>query len=164
MEDWHRYPGRGAYARPERERRFLVAALPPSATRPLMIEDWYVLGTTLRLRRMGARGEHAFKLTQKIRASDGDPAEVAITTAYLTEDEFELLTDLLPATVVRKTRWRCEGFIVDELHGALEGLLLAEVQVDDLSAPIDLPSWLGDEVTHDDRYSGGSLATNGVPS
>ena len=40
----------------------------------------------------------------------------------------------------------------------LDGLRLAEVEVDDLGAERPLPSWLGPEVTHDDRFSGGRLA------
>jgi CYTH domain-containing protein len=40
----------------------------------------------------------------------------------------------------------------------LDGLLLAEVEVDDLTAARHLPAWLGEEVTHDDRFSGGRLA------
>ena len=39
-----------------------------------------------------------------------------------------------------------------------DGLRLAEVEVEDLAAPRQLPDWLGPEVTHDDRFSGGRLA------
>ncbi len=35
---------------------------------------------------------------------------------------------------------------------------LAEVEVEDVHAPLPIPAWIGDEVTHDDRYSGGFLA------
>jgi adenylate cyclase len=49
-------------------------------------------------------------------------------------------------------------FVVDRFEGDLAGLVLAEIEVDDLSVPLALPSWLGEEVSHDDRYSGGRLA------
>jgi len=37
-------------------------------------------------------------------------------------------------------------------------LRLIEVEVRDLAEAIDLPVWLGPEVTPDDRFSGGQLA------
>ncbi len=72
-------PGGQKYALVERERRFLVAELPasePVATR--RIEDVYVTGTRIRLRRSEGTvdGHHEVvrKLTQKI-AEPGGPDE-----------------------------------------------------------------------------------------
>lgn len=161
MQEWRRTPGAGRYARPERERRFLVRELPQTLDVPWEIEDRYIDGTTLRLRRLIADGETVWKLTQKVRSEAGDPTSVSITNMYLNSDEYDLFA-ALPAATVRKERQICPvggtRFVVDVFSGSLAGLRLAEVELDDLTAALELPAWLGEEVTHDDRYSGGRLA------
>ena len=126
------------------------------------IEDRYVHGAGLRLRRVTVAGESVWKLTQKVRRREDDPSEVALTNTYLDAAAYDVLARL-PAAVLSKTRRVCrvEGvlFVVDEFHGHLAGLRLAEVEVDSLDAPLPMPSWLGREVSYDDRFSGGALAT-----
>src|SRR5262245_64938384 len=102
-------PGKAEkYARPERERRFLLAGLPsgsPVAT--VRIEDRYIEGTRLRLRKMtsidrnGAMTGEQYKLAQKLPAPDGSPG--LITNVYLSAAEHGRLA-ALPAGVLRKTR------------------------------------------------------------
>jgi CYTH domain-containing protein len=166
MDDWRRAPGRGKYARVERERRFLVLGDPTLGGEPREIEDRYLEGTTLRLRRLTVGDESVYKLTQKVRW-DGGLLEVSTTNTYLTAEEFERLA-VLPGAVLRKTRrpWAFEGrtFAVDELHGPLAGLALAEIEVGSADEELPAPPWLGAEVTYDDRYSGASLARAGMPS
>ena len=162
--DWKRLPGRGKYARPERERRFLLAGPPPAGPARL-IEDRYLDGTTLRLRRVTVGSEQVHKLTQKVRLTGG-PAEVAITNTYLTPQEYDRLL-ALPAAELVKTR-RLLGFgqvtwAVDEFHGRLAGLWLAETEVADLQAPLPQPPWLGREVTREEAFTGGWLARNPPP-
>ena len=158
---WQRQPGQGRYARPERERRFLLASDPPAGDALRTIEDRYLDGTRLRLRRVTGAGSPVFKLTQKVRLSAEDPAEVALTNTYLSAEEYDVLAGL-PGRVLTKTRRVCRveewDFVVDAFQGRLSGLLLAEVEVDDLHAQLPRPPWLGREVTHEDRYSGGALA------
>ena len=161
-EAWRRTPGEGRYAQPERERRFLVSGDPGPLEQPRLIEDRYLAGGTLRVRAVRGGGDPVFKLTQKVRPVTDEPAEVAITNLYLSEPEYRMRVALPGADLV-KTRSLCDGFAVDVFHGPLEGLRLAEVEVDDLTAPLDLPDWIGDEVTDDDTYSGGRLAV-GPPS
>jgi CYTH domain-containing protein len=158
---WIRSPGRGRYARPERERRFLVDQLPPGLEDERLIEDLYLDGLSLRLRRVSHDGRTTFKLTQKVRSSPSDPFAVSTTTVYLSEHEHDGLRHLPGARLVKRRRLRNEDghvFAVDEFRGHLDGLLLAEVEVHDLDTPLTLPSWAGREVTHDDRFSGGALA------
>ncbi len=155
---WARTPGEGSYARPERERRFLVRADPPSARDVRTVEDRYLDGTRLRLRHVHAGDRSVWKLTQKVRVDEADPADVRLTNAYLLEEEHARLS-ALPGRALVKTRSACEnGFVLDVFRGRLDGLRLAEVEVADLSAALVLPDWLGPEVTSDDRFSGGSLA------
>lgn len=159
--DWRRAPGQGSYARPERERRFLTSGSVPAGDAARLIEDRYLDGMRLRLRRVTREGQSVHKLTQKVRTDESEPAEVLITNMYLSEAEHALLL-ALPGHPVVKTRSVVQAgphhFVVDEFHGRLEGLRLAEVEVQDLAEPLHLPGWLGQEVTHDDRFSGGRLA------
>lgn len=161
MQDWHRSPGASRYAQPELERRWLVTEAVPAAGSSAQIEDRYIDGTSLRLRRVTSEGETIWKLTQKVRSDPADPATVALTNIYLTREEYDLL-GALPASPLTKTRTVCEvdgaRYVVDVFGGNLKGLRLAELEVEDLTAALALPAWLGAEVTHDDRYSGGRLS------
>ena len=158
---WHRQPGRGAYAKPERERRFLLRTDPPPGEVMRRIEDRYIDGTRLRLRRVEVGLDAVYKLTQKVRVRAEDPADVSITNMYLTASEHAVF-NALPGRTMSKTRhvYRVAGhdFAVDTFQGRLVGLRLAEVEVEDVVAPLPLASWIGQEVTHDDCYSGGYLA------
>jgi CYTH domain-containing protein len=166
---WQREPGKGSYARPERERRFLLRALPEGSVEPVDIEDRYVVGTRLRLRRMGdGTGAATYKLSQKV--PDGaDPSLVMITNTYLSEAEYETLL-VLPALTVSKTRYRSPGpgpVSVDDFHGPLAGLVLAELPVGEegwrpgAGLPDTAPPETVVEVTDDPRFTGGELARTG---
>lgn len=161
--DWQRSPGQGRYARPERERRFLVAEV-PALLEPLReVEDRYLDGTALRLRTVRVGDEVLHKLTQKVRARPQDPSATALTNLYLTGEEHALLAQL-PAATLRKVRGVVADeprWVVDRFDGELTGLVLAEVELDG-DEDLPLPGWLGREVTRDDRYSGGELARAGA--
>jgi CYTH domain-containing protein len=172
-----RRPGQGKYARAERERRWLVPSLPAGVGEPRRIEDRYLDGTSLRLRRVEDAGAVVFKLGQKIRADAGDPFLVWVTNLYLTAEEHQRLS-ALPAAVLVKTRRLARhggvSFAVDEFSGPLQGLLLAETELAETELaeielaereelPDALPQWLGPEVTREDRYSGAALARDGRP-
>lgn len=165
MADWLRVPGEGAYARRERERRFLLEGAAPQGFSYRSIEDRYLDGTRLRLRVVSAGDDVVRKLGQKVRLRPDDPSEVAMTNAYLSEDEHRVLA-ALPAAVLTKTRCAVpvdgRTWVVDRFCGHLQGLRLAEVEVPDLDAPLVLPSWAGREVTREERWSGGALARAGT--
>lgn len=153
------------YSHVERERRFLVdrARLPALPDLAVLIEDRYITGTRLRLRRMTdeASGEVAHKLAKKYEATD--PTARPMVSAYLTAAEYDVFA-ALPATVVRKRRFPVMSgphvFGVDLFDGALVGLALGEVDAADAVAlgAVDAPSWAIREVSHDPRYQGGALA------
>jgi adenylate cyclase len=46
---------------------------------------------------------------------------------------------------------------VDEFHGENEGLILAEVELSREDEPVDLPPWIGQEVSRDARYFNANL-------
>jgi len=160
------------YARFELERRWLAdpAARPALDGVPTtIIEDRYIDGTRLRLRKMSRPdlGEVKWKLTKKYDTER--PEARPIVTCYLTEAEHALFA-ALPAHPMRKTRYHLlldgHWWSLDLFEGALAGLELVESEAADETALAELvpPAWATKEVTHDARYQCGSLAqTNAIP-
>jgi adenylate cyclase len=60
--------------------------------------------------------------------------------------------------VVDGRRWE-----IDLFHGVLDGLIMAELELDDAEQQFQKPDWLGKEVTDDRRYYNASLAMHGLP-
>jgi CYTH domain-containing protein len=94
------------------------------------------------------------------------PKKVAHTTMYLERDEYETLA-LLPAAELHKTRRMVivtgTRVAIDEFHGELEGLVLAEVDLGEHGTQLALPSIPAvAEVSEDERFTGGVLATTGA--
>lgn len=96
--------------------------------------------------------------------------------AVRAEEELELdrrqgdaLYELTEGRRVQKVRRRVRVddtvVEVDEYQGALDGLVVAEVEFDDEEASrnFDPPPWFVREVTDDRRYSNRSLASDGMP-
>jgi CYTH domain-containing protein len=156
-----RVPGRGRYAFLEREQRWLLACLPDDVSDPRTIDDRYIDGTQLRLRRVQSPKETVLKLAQKVRHDPMSPERVQLTNMYLSENEYALLATL-PAAEVHKTRWTVVlgnlRVAVDEFHGLLAGLVLMELELAEEDSLRRLPSGALADVTDDDRFSGGSLA------
>lgn len=50
---------------------------------------------------------------------------------------------------------------VDVFEGPHQGLVLAEIELEHPSQDIDVPAWIGEEVTADRRYRGSVLARSG---
>jgi CYTH domain-containing protein len=148
------------YARIERERRFLVDRFPCGhIVRARHITDRYIDGTLLRLREQtDERRESIFKLTQKVPAVGNGAQQGLITTMYLSEREFRLLSQL-PGKMLSKVRYSVPPLGVDVFEGALEGLRLAEAEfhsAEEADAFV-LPDGILHEVTGDIRFTGGQL-------
>jgi CYTH domain-containing protein len=150
-------------ARPEFERRFLLAHLPPDAsiTRARPIVDRYIVGTRLRLRRQRDEdGTVVFKLTQKLADGAGGAFRGLITTMYLSESEYNIFAGL-PARELAKIRLSIPPFGVDVFEGELKGLVMAEAEFNSAeeAALLEVPPFAVREVTSDPRFTGGRLAT-----
>jgi adenylate cyclase len=83
-------------------------------------------------------------------------------------EAFQLL-ELCEEGVIEKIRYEVPEksgltFEVDEFHGALEGLVLAEIELPSEDYPFVKPAWLGKEVTGDKRYYNSALAKKAVRS
>ena len=161
-----RIPGKGQYARTEREYRWLLRSLPEEVTDPVEIADLYFDRSTLRLRRARDEATVVYKLGQKIRHDPRQPSLVRMTNMYLSELEYEQMRHVR-GNELTKTRWRwaADGtdLSVDQFDGPLRGLVLAEIELT-LEEPIpELPPLAVSDVTEDDRFSGGSLARMASP-
>jgi CYTH domain-containing protein len=157
-----RSPGQGRYAVTEREQRWLLGRVPEGVSDPVEILDKYLGVSTLRLRRAQSGDSIVYKLGQKVRPDPNHPAVNQMTNMYLSEPEFLMLGEVDGATLA-KTRWRWtarqSAFSVDEFGGVLRGLVLAEAELPvDGADPPSPPGALAD-VTGDNRFSGGHLAS-----
>jgi CYTH domain-containing protein len=158
------------YARIEWERRGLVdVARRPPLDGELMtvIEDRYVGGTRLRLRRMTRPDvdEVKWKLTKKYECAD--PSARPIVTGYLTEAEYEVLR-ALPAHELVKRRYHLalgsRYWSLDRFEGPLRGLETIECETADGAslAWLEPPDWALREITHLPQWQCGALACTGA--
>jgi adenylate cyclase len=78
-------------------------------------------------------------------------------------DAFDLIRKYAKS-IVEKARTKIPDgnhlWEVDEFHGANEGLLLAEIELENEDDPFEKPAWLGEEVTGDKRYYNAYLSLN----
>ena len=77
-------------------------------------------------------------------------------------DESRSLMKLSHHSHITKTRhlvdYKNHMWEVDEFHGDNEGLIVAEIELDDENEKFEMPPWLGEEVTSDYRYLNSNLA------
>jgi len=112
------------------------------------------------------------KASVRIRIQ-GDKANINIKSATLDirrmeyeyeiplDEAEEMLDQLCNQPQIDKTRFivKRDGHVweIDEFYGDNEGLLVAEVELEDESEAIIKPDWIGEEVTADPRYYNVSL-------
>jgi CYTH domain-containing protein len=89
----------------------------------------------------------------------------------LAADRFDPLWPLTAGQRLQKTRYQVpleEGLEaeIDVYQGGLEGLITAEVEFGSPAESRDFtpPSWLGEEITGDDRYANQTLVLDGIPA
>jgi len=149
------------YAHAEIERRWLVDLASVGSLDGVpyrTIEDLYVPGTGLRLRRMtGPDGTTVFKFCKKYGKSSA--LSEAMTNLYLTAAEHAFLLGCLQGVVVTKRRHLVEGGAID-LYPGSEGLAVFEREFasEAQAAAYVPPVFATVEVTADPMYSGAALA------
>lgn len=76
----------------------------------------------------------------------------------------EMLDELCEKPLIEKTRYCVKHagltWEVDVFEGENAGLVVAEVELPDEAHPIELPPWVGEEVSHDTRYYNVCLVKN----
>ena len=120
---------------------------------------------TIRVRRIGDAAVITLKgLGEGSRDAAASPAvrtefEYSIPVA----DAEVMLARLAIKPLIEKVRYRIRdgGLVweVDVFHGANEGLVVAEVELESESQAVSIPAWVGREVTEDVRYLNANLVT-----
>jgi len=139
----------------EIERKFLLAN-----------NDWCDHVKTSYRIRQGYMGE-IDKASVRVRVQ-GEKANINIKSATLSmrrmeyeydiplDEGLEMLDQLCKQPQIDKTRYIVEQgkfkWEIDEFYAENEGLLVAEIELDDEQEKFDKPEWLGQEVTEDPRY------------
>ena len=143
----------------EIERKFLVRG-----------DQWRSLGTPVRYR----QGYLAADIKRSVRVRvAGDRGLITIkgSTEGITRAEYEyeipradaeaMLDQLCNRPLIEKNRTKISlnGVVweVDEFFGANQGLIMAEVELNSPQQAIDLPDWIGEEVSADPRYFNSNL-------
>ena len=144
----------------EIERKFLVTdtSYRDIAERSSRIIQTYLSANPDATVRIRITDKRAF-LTVKGRNSGAErdewEYEVAETEAR------EMLERCSHTPVIDKTRYNVGRWEVDEYHGALAGLTVAEIELERSAELIVLPHFIGKEVTGDPRYYNSVLALSG---
>jgi adenylate cyclase len=78
------------------------------------------------------------------------------------EEANEILDELCEGPLIEKYRHEvvlgAHVWEIDEFLGSNAGLIVAEIELDSETESFERPSWLGDEVTTDERYYNFNLA------
>ena len=147
----------------EHERKFLVTSLnfQKEAEKIIPIKQGFLQNAPERLVRIRIAGDRGLITIKGIASPDGISRkewEYEIPAA----DAEELLDLCIPPTLNKERYIVPEGkhsYEVDVFHGENEGLIIAEIELNDPQEEFSKPEWLGIEVTGDARYYNVSLLT-----
>lgn len=102
-------------------------------------------------------------LTVKSRRGVGERGRIEVEAPVQLADAEQLLVNVA-TRVVEKVRYSLRRapylWTVDVFAGGNSGLVLLEVESDRFFELQDLPDWVGEEVTEDDRYQNHYLASS----
>ena len=151
----------------ETERKFLVTDRIHEALKgltSLSIRQGYVMdspdGRTVRVRTKGDKGF----LTIKGPSSGISRTEFEYEIPH--EDALALLNDFCPLSL-HKERYNPviggKKWDVDVFHGKLQGLIVAEIELESADEHFERPDWLGSEVSDDARYYNVNLVKGEKP-
>ena len=148
----------------EIERKFLVTsdAYKVLAFAKNQIAQGYLNSNPERTVRVRIKGEKGF-LTIKGKGNHSGMSrfewEKEIPVA-----EAKALLDLCESGVISKMRFEVKVgqhvFEVDEFYGENSGLIMAEVELGSETESFEKPSWIGEEVTNDERFYNAFLSQN----
>lgn len=147
----------------EIERKYLITGeFKSKAIKSLQIKQGYLSSIperTVRVRIQDNQGFLTIKGSNKKNSISRFEWEKEIT-----KEEANELIQLCELGIIDKKRYivpfRDKIIEVDEFYGENEGLILAEIELDDENENIEKPNWLGKEVTDDPRYYNSMLMKN----
>lgn len=145
----------------EIERKFLVVS-----------DGWQAIAESSLLLRQGYLSSNA-KATVRVRTLDDRQARLTLKGAVKgmarAEYEYEIpiadaheMLVMAQPHIIEKRRYRVPfgGLVweIDVFEGRHAGLVIAEVELEQEEQQVELPDWVGREVTDDDRYYNASLS------
>ncbi|WP_303848738.1 CYTH domain-containing protein [Apibacter mensalis] len=147
----------------EIERKYLITGeFKSKAIKSLQIKQGYLSSIperTVRVRIQDDQGFLTIKGSNKKNSIRRFEWEKEIT-----KEEANELIQLCEIGIIDKIRYIVpfgdKIIEVDEFYGENEGLILAEIELDDENENIEKPNWLGKEVTDDPRYYNSMLMKN----
>lgn len=147
----------------EIERKYLITGeFKSKAIKSLQIKQGYLSSIperTVRVRIQDNQGFLTIKGSNKKNSISRFEWEKEIT-----KEEANELIQLCEVGIIDKIRYIVpfgnKIIEVDEFYGENEGLILAEIELDDENETIEKPDWLGKEVTDDPRYYNSMLMKN----
>ncbi len=147
----------------EIERKFLVTGdFRPFVRTSEHIAQGYLCTDPEKTVRVRLKGDKGF-LTLKGAGNASGASRHEWEYEIPAQDARELLA-LCTAGIIDKTRHYVPAgkhtFEVDVFHGDNEGLVVAEIELEDEHEAFDHPAWLGKEVTGDAKYYNASLFKN----
>ena len=146
----------------ETERKFLVRSdeWRPSATPKRYVQGYLTRGGGVSVR-VRIVEDHAC-LTIKGESEGASRSEFEYDIPL--DDARRILAEMCQSSIIEKTRSKVEHgdwtWEVDVFHGENDGLVMAEVELPHEDAEVELPDWVGQEVTHDGRFYNVYLAEN----
>lgn len=147
----------------EIERKYLITGeFKSKAIKSLQIKQGYLSSIperTVRVRIQDNQGFLTIKGSNKKNSISRFEWEKEIT-----KEEANELIQLCEIGIIDKIRYIVpfgdKIIEVDEFYGENEGLILAEIELDDENENIEKPNWLGKEVTDNPRYYNSMLMKN----
>ena len=145
----------------EIERKFLVksTSFKEGSARKMTIKQGFLNLDPQRTVRVRIKGGDAYLTVKGITDEQG--VKRFEWETKIAVEEAETLLELCDGGYLEKTRFEVpvSGHIyeVDEFHGQNEGLLVAEIELEEVDESFEKPEWLGEEVTGDNRYYNSQL-------
>jgi CYTH domain-containing protein len=139
----------------EIERKFIVVGQPWQAYEGTYYRQGYLTTDPERTVRVRIAGKKAF-LTIKGASSVQGAVRTEFEYPLPLADAEQLLEQLCPQPQIEKTRYCIEHaghtWEVDVFEGENAGLVIAEVEIASVDEVVELPGWVGPEVTGEERY------------
>ena len=148
----------------EIERKFLITSqdFKKEAFTQNRIKQGYLSSVPERTVRVRVKADRAF-MTVKGASNASGLSRFEWEKEITLEDANQLLL-LCEKGVIDKTRFEVKKgkhiYEIDEFYGENEGLIMAEIELNSENENFEKPSWLGKEVTSDNRYYNSYLSKN----
>ena len=111
----------------------------------------------LRIRKI----ENDYLLTYKYKKSNINRLEFEYP---IPNDDGDKLISLSKYFIIEKDRYYYQTdrhlWEIDVFHGKNDGLIIAEVELDNENEDIKIPSWVGKEISNDNKYLNFNLSIN----